>query len=315
MPLLNTLLRQLLKKKAIKIFSLGTMSTLITYNIEILGNTLLKFLHVLENKSQFSYYIIYKSFFLSTFLDIKIFNYINKAIIVGEDFFFIKNAYKLLWNFINYYNINYKHIYILFTTTITLHYQELGLKVNKKFIKEILFIYSFTNKIQKKKKNSFAIMQSTNFFKGIKNYNVIIPCNSFFEYNGFFFNFVGRLKKKIKIIKTKMVIKSTLDIVIYLYYLIEKGFNFNNFNYNLMLFFKNLLQFNYIYFYVYYKHNIVILNKLYIKNFINYRLNFIDNLFFGYVINMYNINNIYKLSYILQKAYTYVNTYINVYSY
>ena len=131
MPLLNTILRKNLKKKIIKIYSLGFLSKDISLNVINLGNNLNQLINILENKNKYIYSCFYNSFFLSSFINYK--NYLNIVFIVGENFFYIKNAFKLLHNFYNKFNINYSDIYILFVNVIDLNYQELNLKKKKSF--------------------------------------------------------------------------------------------------------------------------------------------------------------------------------------
>ena len=97
MPLLNTILRKKLKKKTIKIYSVGFISKDISLNVINLGNNLFQFINLLENKNKFIFFYYFTSFFLSSFFYIK--NNKNIAVSIGENFFFFKNAYKLILNF------------------------------------------------------------------------------------------------------------------------------------------------------------------------------------------------------------------------
>jgi len=151
MPLLNTILRKNLKKKTIRIFTIGFLSKDISINVSNLGNNLIQLFNILENKSSYNYFYYYNSFFLSSFFNLK--NYLNNAIIIGENFFFIKNAFKLLSNLYYLLNFKYNDIYILFTNVIDLNSQELNLKKNKSYSNKSKLIYSFTFDILKKKKN------------------------------------------------------------------------------------------------------------------------------------------------------------------
>ena len=150
MPLLNSILRKSLKKKFIKIYSLGFLSKDISLNVINLGNNLNTVINILENKNNFIYINYFNSFFLSSFINLK--NYLNVAFIVGENFFFIKNAYKLLNNLYINFNLKLTDLYILFTNVIDLNYQELNLKSNKKFKNKSMLLYSFTFDVLKKKK-------------------------------------------------------------------------------------------------------------------------------------------------------------------
>jgi len=153
MPLLNTILRKNLKKKTIRIFTIGFLSKDISINVSNLGNNLIQLFNILENKSSYNYFYYYNSFFLSSFFNLK--NYLNNAIIIGENFFFIKNAFKLLSNLYYLLNFKYNDIYILFTNVIDLNSQELNLKKNKSYSNKSKLIYSFTFDILKKKKKLF----------------------------------------------------------------------------------------------------------------------------------------------------------------
>jgi hypothetical protein len=308
MPLLNTKLRQQLKKKKIKIFSIGFVSFDISFDMLNLGNSFLNFFLLLKNKSKFNLYSSYFSFFISSFFFI---NYNKKAaLFIGENLFFFKNAYKFLLTFCLNLKIKFKNVFVLFTNIIDLHYQELYLKSNKIYNN---FIYSlnFFNNINKEK-NSFGILQNSFFIKNIKNYNVILPVSSFFEYNGLFLNLEGRLRKKIQVYISKNIkLKSNLAVIHYFNIILKNYVFFSNNNF--LKYFKKLLLKNYDYFLKYYKKNLIISVNLLNINFYYYSF-FLENIyFFQYIINVYKFKYIYKFSYSLNKALKYFNTYINTY--
>ena len=240
MPVLNSILRKNLKKTIIKIFTIGFLSKDISLNVINLGNKLSYVLVILENKNMYNYLYFYNTFFLSSFLTIN--NYKKSVVLIGENFFMIKDNFKLLNQFFNLFSIKYEDIYILFTNIIDLHYQELNLKVNKNYknIKnESKLIYSFSFNILEKKKKSFTILQNSFFVKElIQQFNLILPTTSFFEYNGLFLNFEGRLRKKLKVYTFKNIaLKSNVEILKYFNIIFKKFFFFNILNCKLIFFF------------------------------------------------------------------------------
>ena len=231
MPVLNARLRQLLKKRKIKIFSLGFSSYDISLSIKNLGNNLVSFFNILENKSVFSLSLFYNSFFLSSF--IKLSNYVNKALIVGDNFFFLKNCYKLLLNFCHFFSFFYKDLYILFVNVIDLNFQELFFKQSNKRFLNNSFIYSFSDNIiftakslKLKKFNFFSVLQRSIFSKKSKRFNLVLPTTAFFEYSGLFFNFFGSLRSKLKIYSYNLNLKSNLDIMKYFSYILNFSLSF-----------------------------------------------------------------------------------------
>lgn len=316
MPLLNTKLRQQLKKKKIKIFSIGFISFDISFDMLNLGNSFLKFFLILKNKSKFNLYTSYFSFFISSFFyNYLFYNYYKKIVLfIGENLFFFKNAYKLLLNFCFNFKIKFNNIFVLFTNVIELHYQELYLK-NLKIKNNYTFIYNLNFfKNVKKQQNSFSILQNSFFIKNIKNYNLILPVSSFFEYDGLFLNLEGRLRKKLKIYTYKNTkLKSNFDVIHYLSIILKNNFFFINFNTNLLKYFNKLVLKNYDYFLNFYKINLIISVNLINITFYYYSF-FLENIyFFEYLINVYKYKQIYKFSYTLYKALKYFNTYINSY--
>jgi len=315
MPLLNTILRKKLKKKTIKIYSVGFISKDISLNVINLGNNLFQFINLLENKNKFIFFYYFTSFFLSSFFYIK--NNKNIAVSIGENFFFFKNAYKLILNFFFFLKLDYKDLYILFTNVIDLNFQELVLqnKKNKFISNKSKLLYSFTfDIVEKKKIGSFSILQNSFFIKDLIKFNLILPTVSFFEYVGLFLNFEGRLRKKLKIYNYKNLnLKSNLNILKYLNIILKKSFNFKNFNYNLLKYFNNLI-YNYNYFLQFYSNNLIILKNYSIKFFYNYKLNYNNILFFDYLINIYKFKNLYKISFTLNKVSKSLNSYLNIYN-
>jgi len=187
MPLLNTILRKNLKKKTIRIFTIGFLSKDISINVSNLGNNLIQLFNILENKSSYNYFYYYNSFFLSSFFNLK--NYLNNAIIIGENFFFIKNAFKLLSNLYYLLNFKYNDIYILFTNVIDLNSQEINIKKKKRKSKKRKKIYSITFDIlKKKKKKNFSIFKKFFFFKNFKKFYFIFIFFFFFFFLIFFLN-------------------------------------------------------------------------------------------------------------------------------
>jgi hypothetical protein len=225
MPLLNSLLRQLIKKKFVKIFTIGNIISDISFNIINLGNNFLSFIFLLEQKSKFNLYYFYSSFFLSNFKKF-IKGFIKyKAILIGENFFFFKQAYKIISKFISTFNYKLNMIYVLFVYISKLHYQELNLKnntfLNNKFFYNLDFEYNI-----KKKKSDFSIIQTTNFFNSISFYNLIIPTSNFFEYKGLYINLAGRFKKKYAMYQFNNNLKSNEEIFRFIY-LNQLNFKFN----------------------------------------------------------------------------------------
>jgi NADH-quinone oxidoreductase subunit G len=313
MPLLNTILRKKLKKKYILIYSLGLISKNISINIKNLGNNYLKFINILEKKNMFVYSLYFTSFFLSSFFSIK--NYNKWALIVGEQNFFLKKTNKLLINFCSFFSLNYKNLYILFTNVIDLNSQEIFIKKNKILNNKFSLIYSFTFDIKKKKKN-FTILQNSFFLSSLNKFNLLLPTSSFFEYSGLFLNFEGRIRKKLKIYTYKNInLKSNLEVLKYLNIIIGKKIFFFNFNFNLLVYYKNLLKNKYDFFFFY---NYIILNlkNIFIKNFFiyKYNLSFENYIVFDNLINIYNFKKLYKLSFVLKKASLSLNNYLNIYN-
>lgn len=317
MPLLNTILRKNLKKKTIKIFTIGFLSKDISLNVFNLGNNLLQLINILENKSSLNYSHYYISFFFSSFITYNSLfkNYIDIALLVGENFFFFKNSFKLLLNCFQLLNIKYKDIYILFTNVIDLNYQELHLKNNKNYNYMDKFIYSFTFDIlKKKKKRSFTILQNSFFLQDITQFNLIVPTVSFFEYSGLYLNFEGRLRQKLKVYSFKNVqLKSNLEILKYLNIVLKKSFSFNIFNFNIIKYFSNLIDLNYNFFIKFYNINfIIILKNSNIQFFYNYLLLYDNINFYDILVNIYHYKDLYKVSPILNKVTKSLNNYLNI---
>lgn len=311
MPLLNSKLRLKLKKSFIKVFSVGFVSSDFSFSMLNLGNTFLNFFKVIENKSKFSLSYFYTSYFLSVFFNIV--NTKNMVFLVGENFFYVKNAYKFLLSFCSNFSISNKNLFFLFTNTIDLNYQELNL--GKSFNKNIKFYYSFfpfSNNVLKKKKKSFSVLQNSLFVNKLKNFNLILPTVSFFEYNGFFYNFEGRLRKKLKIYSyNNLKLKSNFEILKYFFIILKTFVYFFNFNFKLLKFFSKLV---FLGTEAFLKENIIISNFLNIDYNINYNL-YLDNIqIFDTIVNVYKFKNIYKTSFVLNKAANYSNTYINTYA-
>ena len=314
MPLLNSKLRLKLKKKYIKVFSIGFVSFDFSYSMLNLGNTFLKFFESMEYRNKFSFFFFYTSYFLSMFFNIV--NTKNLAFLVGENFFYIKNGYKFLYNFCSKYYIKKSDIFCLFSNLIDLHFQEFNL--NKRFNNNIKFFYNFftySNKKLRKKKDDFSILQNSNFLNKLKNYNVVLPVASFFEYNGFFYNFEGRIKKKLKIYSyNNLKLKTNYDILKYLYIILKTFVFFFNFNFSLLKYFYNLIIIDYDYFSKIFINNNTILSCLVIDFNLNYYLKCENIQIFDNLVNIYKFKNIYRTSFILNKASNYINTYINTYA-
>lgn len=342
MPLLNTNLRlKLKKKKNVKIFSLGFVSYDISYDIVNIGNNFLTFFSILENKSKLNFFFFFKDYLFSSF-NVKFFKkdlqnerdtILTKdhAFLIGDNFFFFKNTFKLILDFCSKFFLWIKDLFVLFTNTIDLNYQNLNLKTRKK--KKMSLIYSFfnfSNSFLKKKKGDFSILQSSIFFKNFKNYNIILPVTSFFEYTGFFFNFEGRLRKKLKVYSYKNSnLKSNKEILKYIYLILNKFIFFKRFFF--FNFFRNLIKIDYN-FLNYLSKNLIIFkysfnyknenwdswnfyNCIEEINLLYKRSNVvISNVyFFDYLINIYKTKNFYKNSGTLNKASTFFNSYIKTY--
>ena len=86
MPLLNTRIRTNLKRKKVKMFSIGFVSFDISFNMINLGNNFKNIFNILENKSKFNLNFFYISSFISQFFNIS--NSKDLALLVGENFFF-----------------------------------------------------------------------------------------------------------------------------------------------------------------------------------------------------------------------------------
>jgi len=315
MPLLNTILRKNLKKKTIIIFIICFLSKDISINVSNLSNNLIQLFNILENKSSYNYFYYYNSFFLSSFFNLK--NYLNNAIIIGENFFFIKNAFKLLSNLYYLLNFKYNDIYILFTNVIDLNSQELNLKKNKSYSNKSKLIYSFNFYIlKKKKKESFAILQNSFFLQDVTKFNLILPTVSFFEYSGLFLNFEGRLRKKLKVYSFKNVqLKSNLDIFKYFNIVLNKSFNYTIFNFNLLKYFFKLINLNYNFFIKFYNNNLInIIKNFNIKIFYNYLLLFDNINLFDNLVNIYHYKDLYKISPLLNKVTKSLNNYLNTFN-
>jgi NADH-quinone oxidoreductase subunit G len=308
MPLLNSLLRQLIKKKFVKIFTIGNIISDISFNIINLGNNFLSFIFLLEQKSKFNLYYFYSSFFLSNFKKF-IKGFIKyKAILIGENFFFFKQAYKIISKFISTFNYKLNMIYVLFVYISKLHYQELNLKnntfLNNKFFYNLDFEYNI-----KKKKSDFSIIQTTNFFNSISFYNLIIPTSNFFEYKGLYINLAGRFKKKYAMYQFNNNLKSNEEIFRFIY------LNQLNFKFNWTLifkFFSNLFSINWDYFEIFYFQNIYFKYFENKEKIFNYSITFYNYLFFDFTINIYKMHSLYKFSLILQQAYYNLQNYIIV---
>lgn len=311
MPVLNTILRKNLKKKIIKVFTLGFLSKDISLNVTNLGNNLFNLFTVLENKNIFNFFYFYNSFFLSSFFFFN--NYNNIALIIGENFFFIKNVFKLLTFFSNLFHLSSNDIYILFTNVIDLNSQELNIKRNKKYNNVNSLIYSFTYNLKEKKKKSFTILQNSFFLSNLMYFNLIVPTVSFFEYSGLYLNFEGRLRKKLKIYSfNNNQLKSNLDILKYLNLILNKFINFNILKFSILNYFYNLINLNYNFFVKFYNNNIKILKLNNIKNFYIYLIRFNNIYLFDILINIYRYKDLYKISPILNKVTKSFNTYLNI---
>lgn len=202
MPLLNVQLKQQLKLNNINIFSLGFASFDFSVSIINLGNNLQKFLGILENKSLFVLNLYFNSFFLSTFFSL--INFKKKALLVGDNFFFINKINKLLINFCFVFSYSYKDLFVLFRKTIDLNQQHLGLKTYNKSVFNSKFLYSFTPSVKKTYfTQGFSVLQNSHFYKNTRNFNLILPVTSFFEFEGSFLNFAGYIRTKLKVYSYK----------------------------------------------------------------------------------------------------------------
>lgn len=311
MPLLNSKLRLLLKRKEVKLFSIGFVSFDISFFMLNLGNNLKNLLKVLENKSSLNKNIVYSSFFVNQF-----FSFVNKfknlALIIGDNFFLFKNTYKLLQNFISFFYINVSNVYCLFTDTIALHYNELNLKSKKNLDLKFFFnFYSLSNSLFIRQKKSFSVLQTSNFSSSIKNNNLILPVSSFFEYDGNFLNFEGRLRKKLKAYSySHAVLKSNNDILKYFNLIVKKVYTQFLFNFSHLQFFSNLLFLNS--FDLIYKKNLI-LNFLNLDLTFNSQVFFFNHNVFDYLVNIYKFKGLYKNSVTLHKVSSYLNSYLNVF--
>lgn len=315
LPLLNARLRLNLKKKKCKIFSIGFSSFDVSFDVLNLGNCFSNFIDILKNKSKLNLYFFFNSFFFSSYFSL--FNLTYFSLFIGENFYYLRNSYQFLINFIKNWNINIKNIFNLFTSSIDLHYQELYLKNLKFNLKDTKFFYNFyifSNKKLKKKKNVFSVLQNSFFNNDLKNYNVILPVTSFFEYKGIFLNFEGRLRQKLKIYSYNNFLKNNVDILKFFNIILLKS-NINLYFLNFVKFFKNLLIIFYDFFF-FYKKILIIFNNFNFNNLMEnlYKYCFINNFYiFEYLINAYHFKNIYKNSFSLNKASIYFNTYIHTY--
>jgi len=312
MPLLNTRLRSNLKKKDLKMFSVGFVSFDISFNMVNLGNNFETILNLLENKSKFNLSYFYNSFFINKFFNIL--NSKNLALLVGEDFFLFKKAYKILNRFCLHFLITNSDIFCLFTNTLDLNLQHLNLNNSKNFLQELNsnFIYSFyafSNKDISKKKNNFSVLQNSYFSNNLKNYNLILPVSNFFEYNGSFLNFEGRLRKKLKVYSyNNLKLKSNNDILKYLNIVLNMSLNFLNFDFKLLKFFYNFIFINYE---IYLNKNIIKISNV---NYSYYNMHFFNFRIFDNLVNVYKYKNLYRNSFSLNKASIYLNTYLNTYA-
>ena len=231
-------------------------------------------------------------------------------------FFFFKKAYKILNSFCLNFLLKNSDIFFLFSNIIDLNLQYLNLNQTKNYLNNlksefIYSFYSFSNIELKKKKKSFSILQNSYFSNNLKNYNLILPISNFFEYNGSFLNFEGRLRKKLKVYSfNNLKLKSNSEIFKYLNIVVNMSLNFLNFNFKLLKFFYSFLLKDYDQFI---NNNIIILNSVSIRSNYYFSLFFDNYKIFDYLINVYKFKNLYKTSFSLNKASIYLNTYLSTY--
>jgi hypothetical protein len=311
MPLLNVQLKQQFKLNNIKIFSLGFSSFDFSSNTINLGNNLQKFFSIMENKSSLVLNLYFSSYFLSSF-----FNLVNskkKALLVGENFFFIKNIFKVLINFCFFFNYLYNDLFVLFKKTIDLIQQHLVLKTSKNLFFNSKFLYSFTPSLQKKHfKKSFSVLQNSHFYKNTKNYNLILPVASFFEYEASFLNFSGYIRTKLRVYSYDKDLLSNSDLIKYLLSSLDLALMF--YTYIFFKYFLSLCSLNYDYFYSFYNYNLFLSSKLLFFKYIYFSKIILDNLtLFDYKLNNYRLTDISNISKSIKKVSVFFNTFINVY--
>jgi len=248
-PLLNSKINKIIKKQKLLIFNFFNNNLFGKFS----GNSIIDFKDFIFSRNKINIDLFYYKFNYS------IFNFKNRILNFNFSFGlnFIKNSNYflkfLLENIFINYLLNIK-CNILLSNLTYLNLFEIGLKVNKKrlinldFGNSFFFLYNvdnevFLNKFIKNNVNRFITYFGSFFDIGAKISNLIFPLNLFFEYNGLFLNFEGKLRKSFKIINLNIFNPTDLLKSLYIYInlkFLKVLFLFNNV-FKILKYFKNLI--------------------------------------------------------------------------
>jgi NADH-quinone oxidoreductase chain G len=286
MPLLNSKVNRLFKK--INLFILNFFSN----NVGIFsGNNILDFKNFIISKTKFNLNIFYTKF------EYSIFNFNIRTlclnIIFGLNFFRANNYIlkNLVTSLFSNYLKNFK-VNILNSNLTYLNFFEIGLKFfNNKFMKFndcFIFLYNVDNEIflNKVLNNNFIVYVGSFFDVSGKVSNLIFPITLFFEYNGLFLNFEGKLRKLFKVVNNNIFNSVDLFNLLFVYMKLKikrTFFIFNNFL-KIIKFFKKF-NINWNFFIDYNKMNLSYLNKqinYYYLNFKQIEIKIFDSFIYNY---------------------------------
>jgi len=219
-PILNSRLRKLyLLNDSLKFYGFGVNNSYLNLPINIYGNSVFNLINIVKSKIVFNKELLFKFYNYSAF---NIFLKKDKfSFFFGIGFFYFFNSSNLLDLFKNLINNNFfSNVSIIFPFVGYLSFFEYNSGINKFLLNTKNFIYlsniddiNFLNKFIKL--NSYFIYNGSFFDEGAKLSNVVVPSFTFFENDYEYLNIEGRLRKSLRVLSSS-------------YNLIE-DFNFFNF--------------------------------------------------------------------------------------